>query len=165
MQTFTQKYTIIQLFEDVPEGTQFSFHDWPLHATVVDTFSINWNVLTMVEHLEKALAPHPQAVTVAEDDEFFGPEKQTHVVLLQKSDSLAELHCDVLELLEKGGLKLNDPHFAREGFLPHSTVQKHARLNKGDHVTFDTLAIIDMFPGSDPYQRRVIKKIKIGTAV
>lgn len=162
-QKFTQKYTIIQLFEDVPEGTQFSASNWPLHSTIVDTFAIDWDVPTLVKDLERLLGLHKQASSVAMEDAFFGPEKQTHVVLLQKTDSLVKLHYDVIELLEGGGLKLNDPQFARNGFLPHSTVQKHARLNKGDKVNFNALALIDMFPDENPYERKVLKIIKVGT--
>jgi hypothetical protein len=161
---FSQKYTIIQLFEDIPEGMQFSSSAWPLHSTIVDTFAIDWDVPTMVKKLEELLSTHTQATSVVEGDQFFGPEQQTQVALLRKTDDLVKLHYDVVELLEEGGLKLNDPQFAREGFLPHSTVQKHGRLNKGDAVTFNALTIIDMFPDEDPYQRKVLKTIKISDA-
>lgn len=164
MQKFTQKYTIIQLLEDVPESTQFFWKDWPLHSTVVDVFAIDWDMPTMIKHLEELLASHAQATSLAEEGAFFGSEKQTEVVLLQKTDSLVKLHYDVVEMFEEGGLKLNNPQFAREGFLPHATVQKHARPNKGDEVAFNALTIIDMFPDEDPYQRKVIKTIKIGDA-
>lgn len=163
MQQFTQKYTIIQLFEAMPEGTQFSMDSWPLHATIVDVFAIDWDVPTVIQNLQELLATHSQATSLAQDDAFFGPEKQTQVTLLQKTTSLVKLHYDVMERLEKGGLKLNSPQFAHGGFLPHVTVQKHARLNKGDQVTFDALTLIDMFPDDDPYQRRVLKTIKIGS--
>lgn len=161
---FTQKYTIIQLFEGMLEGAQFSSSDWPLHTTIADTFAIDWDVPTMIKRLEELLATHAQATSVAEDDHFFGPEKQTQVVLLQKTDSLVKLHYDVIALLQQGGWKPNDPQFSKEGFLPHATVQKHARLNKGDEVAFNALTIIDMFPNKDAYQRKVIKTIKIGSA-
>lgn len=162
MQKFTQKYTIIQLFEDVPEGTPFSASSWPLHATVADTFAIDWDISTMTEKLIGLLSSHTPAISVVEDDRFFGDQGQVQVALLRKTDDLAQLHHDVIGLLEQGGWKPNDPQFAKEGFLPHSTVQKHARLNKGDKVTFKALTIIDMFPGGDPYQRKVIKTITIG---
>ena len=162
MPKFAQKYTVIQLLEDVPEGTRFSSSSWPLHLTVVDTFAIGWDLPAMIKKLEALLTMHEQATSVAVKDEFFGPEKQTHVVLLDRTKSLAKLHYDVLALLERGGLKLNDPQFSHEGFLPHATVQKHARLNKGDVVTLSALTLIDMFPDKDPYQRKVLKTIKIG---
>lgn len=162
MQKFTQKYTIIQLFEDTPEGVQFSASSWPLHATIADTFAVDWNVTTMAEKLTELLSLHAPATSVIEDDRFFGDEGQVQVALLRKTDDLVKLHHDIIELLEQGGWKPNDPQFAKEGFLPHSTVQKHARLNKGEEVVFNALTIIDMFPGGDPYQRKVIKTITIG---
>lgn len=161
MQAFTQKYTIIQLFEEAPEGAQFASTDWPLHATIVDTFAIDWDMPIMIRKLKRLLDAYPQATSVAEEDTFFGPEKQTQVVLLKKTDSLVKLHYDVIALLEGGDLRLNDPQFARDGFLPHATVRQHARLHKGDHVTFSALTLIDMFPDKDPYQRKVLRTIKL----
>ena len=161
MQSFTQKYTIIQLFEDISEGTQFSSDNWPLHSTLVDTFAIGWNVPIMIRNLEKLLTNMSTATSIVEGDTFFGPNQTTQVALLRKSDSLLKLHNDVVTILQKGDLKLNDPQFAGTGFVPHSTVQKHARLHEGDQVMFDTLTIIDMFPDDNPYQRKVLKTIRI----
>ena len=164
MQQFTQKYTIIQLFKDIPEGTRFSASNWPLHVTIADTFAIDWDVPTMVEKLTQLLSSRTSATSVVENDRFFGDQRQVRVALLKKTDDLVKLHQDVIKVLERGGWKPNDPQFAKEGFLPHSTVQKHTRLNKGDEVIFNALTIIDMFPGENPYQRRVIKTIKISDA-
>ena len=164
MQQFTQKYTIIQLFKDIPEGTQFSASNWPLHVTIADTFAIDWDVPTMVEKLTQLLSSRTSATSVVENDRFFGDQRPVRVALLKKTDDLVKLHQDVIKVLERGGWKPNDPQFAKEGFLPHSTVQKHTRLNKGDEVIFNALTIIDMFPGENPYQRRVIKTIKISDA-
>lgn len=164
MSESTQKYTIIQLFEDAPEGTQFSASSWPLHATIADTFAIDWDVSTMIEKLTELLSTHATAASVVEEDRFFGDQGQVQVALLKKTDDVVKLHHDVIECLTQGGWEPNDPQFAKEGFLPYSTVQKHARLNKGDEVTFNALTIIDMFPVGDPYQRKVIKTIRIGAS-
>lgn len=162
MTPFTQKYAVIQLFEDTPVGAEFPSSNWPLHSTIADTFAIDWDATTMAEKLTELLKSHPQATSVAEDDRFFGGNGEVQVVMLQKTDSLVKLHYDVVELLEQGGWKPNDPQFAKEGFLPHSTVQAHNRLNKSDKVVFDALSIIDFFPNEDPYQRKVLATIKIG---
>lgn len=164
MTQFTQKYTIIQLFEGLPEGTQFFWKDWPLHSTVVDVFAIDWGLSTMIEKLTQLLSTHTPATSVVEEDRFFGDQGRVQVALLRKTDDLVKLHYDVIEYLTQGGWKPNDPQFAKEGFLPHATVQNHTRLNKGDEVTFNALTIIDMFPGGDPYQRKVIKTIKLSSS-
>lgn len=162
MSQFTQKYAIIQFFEDTPVGSQFFWKDWPLHATVADVFAIEWNVPTMTAELTETLKKHEQATSVIEDDRFFGDQGQVQVALLRKTDSLVKLHHDVIAVLGEGGWRPNDPQFAKEGFLPHSTVQKHGRLNKGDEVKFNALSIIDFFPDKDPYGRKVLATIKIG---
>ncbi len=162
MQLFTQKYAIIQLFEDMPIGTQFSASNWPLHSTIADTFAINWDDAIMVEKLAELLKDHSQATSEVEDDRFFGDNGQVQVALIKKTDDLVKLHYDVIALLERGGWKPNDPQFAKEGFLPHSTIQPYGRLNKGDEVTFNALSIIDMFPNEDPYQRKLLATIKVG---
>lgn len=160
-QKFTQKYTIVQFFDPIDEGYEYSSDSWPLHSTIVDTFAIDWSVDEMVAKLRELLGSHVPAESVAEDDRFFGENGQVQVILLNRSESLVTLHFDVLAVLEGGGLALNDPQFARDGFLPHATVQKHARLNKGDEVKFTALSIVDMFPGEDAYKRKVLKTIKI----
>lgn len=163
MEKFTQKYAIIQLFEDRQEGYLFSSDDWPLHSTIVDTFAIDWDVPAMTKNLTKMLGNHGLIDSVAINEEYLGTEKQTKVVLLKKSKSLVKLHHDVVKMLQLGNLKLNDPQFAYKGFLPHSTIQNNRRLNKGDKVVFDALSIVDMFPDNDPNQRKILKTIKISS--
>ena len=162
MGQFTQKYAIVQFFEDIEEGYVYSSNNWPLHSTVVDTFAIKWSIDEMVVKLTEALKHHTTVNSEAGDDRFFGENGQVQVVLLGRTESLIKLHLDVLTILEDGGLALNDPQFARDGFLPHATIQKHARLDKGNEVKFTALSIIDMFPNEDPYMRKVLKTIKIG---
>lgn len=74
MQQFTQKYTIVQLLEDVPEGVQFSADKWTLHVTIADTFAVDWDVATMVDRLSQLVHAHPAASSVVEDDKFFGSQ-------------------------------------------------------------------------------------------
>jgi len=163
-QIFTQKYTIIQLFEDVVDGYEFSSDAWPLHSTLVDTFAINWSVDEMVAHLNEVLSTHATASSTVTGSDAFGAQKQVQVSLLERTNSLISLHTVVIEVLEKGGLKLNDPQYAKEGFLPHATVQKHAKLNIGDKVNFNAISIVDMFPNESPYGRKILKTLKIGNA-
>lgn len=161
-QKFTQKYTIVQFFDDVDEGYEYPSDNWPLHSTIVDTFAIKRSVEEVVATLVDVLRDHATADSEVGDDRVFGENGSVQVVLLDRAEGLVRLHLDVLAALEEGGLVLNDPQFARDGFLPHATIQKHARLNKGDKVRFRALSVVDMFPDEDPYRRRVIKTVEIG---
>jgi hypothetical protein len=159
---FSQKYTIVQFFGDVEDGYEYSSDNWPLHSTIIDTFAINWSVDEVAVRLTEAMRGCVPACSEAGDDTYFGEEGKVQVVLLDRTDSLMKLHLDVLNSLQQGGLVLNDPQFAYDRFLPHATVQKNARLTKGDKVQFTDLSIVDMFPGSDPYTRRILRTIRVG---
>lgn len=159
MQEFGQKYVIVQLLEEVPEGTEFAMSEWPLHVTVVGVFATDWSIPDMAERLMTLLIGRRSFATYAKDEAYFGPNQDIRVTLVEKTEELAKLHGDVCALLERGGLRLNDPQFAREGFRPHATVQEHAALQSGETVVFDALTIIDMFPNGDPHRRKVLKTI------
>lgn len=161
MNRFSQKYAIVHFFDSVNEGYEYSSDNWPLHTTIVDTFAIGWSVDEMVARLVELLMNYVWADSEVEGDGYFGENGQVRVVLLDRSDSLVALHRDVVRVLENGGLVLNDPQFAGDDFLPHATVQKNSRLHKGDKVRFTALSVVDMFPGGDPYRRKVLKTIKI----
>lgn len=160
---FSQKYTIIQLFEDTPEGTQFTASSWPLHATIVDTFAIDWDVATMTQQLQALLQNVQPFESHALRQVSLGPNRETPVILLEKTDELVRLHYAITDMLSGGSLKLNEPGFAHDGFLPHATIQKHATLHPGDTVLFSALSIIDMFPDGDPYARKVLKTMFFGS--
>lgn len=161
MQKFIQKYTIVQLLEGMEVGAQFPSTNWPLHVTIADTFAVEWNKDGLSERLAGLLAGRKPMTAVAADDELFGPEKQTRVTILDMSQELIALHCDLVALLGDAGAVFNDPQFTEDGFRAHATVQPHARLNKGDTVHFTELSIVDMFPGSDPYQRKILRVMKL----
>jgi|GEM_PF-343998 len=160
MTKFTQKYAIIQLFEPITEGAEWDWQAWPLHSTIADVFAVDWDETTLLIELAELPNICTPATSTVVGETYFGPDKQTHVMLLDKTPDLTKLHLDVVGLLKKGGWKPNNPEFAEDGFLPHSTVQSHARLNIGDTVTFDALALIDMFPGGDPHRRKLLKTHK-----
>jgi len=161
MPKFTQKFTIIALLEDVEEGYEFPSNAWPLHITIADTFAVKCSTEELIAELTKKPDELKPATAVASSDEYFGPEQQTHVVILDMSKELIALHYDVINMLKEGGLTLNDPQYSESGFRAHSTVQPHARVNIGDSLKITNLALVDMFPGEDPYQRKILKIVQL----
>ena len=161
MKKFTQKYTIITLLEDINEGNEYPSNKWPLHITIADTFAIKSDVNELVEklvELSKTLLP---VSSLALHDENFGPEQQTQVTILDMNKGLIGLHYKVIDMLKNAEIKFNNPQYVESGFRAHVTVQPHARINKDDTVTLNNLALVDMFPNGDPYQRKIIKTIKL----
>lgn len=161
MQKFTQKYTVIALLEDVEEGYEYPSNKWPLHITIADTFAIDWDIKELIIELTKLSKTLKPVGCVASHDEYFGPEQKTQVTILDMSKELVALHYEVVDLLKKAGVKFNDPQYTESGFRAHSTVQPHARINIGETVIIKNLALVDMFPNKDPYQRKILKVVKL----
>ncbi len=160
MQKFTQKYTIIALLEEKPEGYEYPSNNWPLHVTIADTFSIEWDIAKFKDELAELAKQLKPANAVGSHTEYFGPEKQIQVTILEMSKELVDIHYAVVKLLKEAGVKFNDPQYTEAGFKAHATVQPHAQINIGNKITLNSLAIIDMFPNEDPYQRKILKLLK-----
>lgn len=161
MPKFTQKYTIICLLEDVEEGYEYASSEWPLHTTLADTFSIEKDIEELKLVLEIIAAENETIEIEATHNEFFGPDQKIKVTVYEKNTKIAKLHNDIVDKLNNVGAVFNDPQYTKDGFKPHSTAQKHAEVKVGDKVSVNNLAIIDMFPNSDPYQRKVLKKVSL----
>ena len=160
MQKFTQKYTIISLLEDKEEGDEYTSNSWPLHVTIADTFSIEMDFSKFIEELSRLAKTFKSAEAVGSYTEHFGIEKQVEVTILDMSKELITLHYEVVKFLKTAGVKFNDPQYTESGFKAHATVQPHAKISIGDKVIINNLALIDMFPNDDAYQRKVLKLIK-----
>ncbi len=150
---YSQKYTILAFLQPKIVGDEFQMTEWPLHVTLADVFAIN-----MTEDLKAALRTlltNELAVsTKASRDTTLG---ETSVVLLEKNKALLSLHTRIIDLLQSHGAIFNSPEFTRDGFLPHCTIQKSARLREGDVVTISTISLIDMFPDRDWTKRKVLQ--------
>lgn len=127
--------------------------DWPLHITLADVFAIDRTGTNIEAKLAAATAELLPVSATAEKEAVLGTAR---VVLFDKNGDLLELHRHLVDLLEVNGASFNTPEFTRDGYLPHCTIQTAGRLHSGDKVTINTIALIDMFPGSNWQRRKVI---------
>jgi 2'-5' RNA ligase len=161
MQKFTQKWTILVLLEQMDEGTEFFWKDWPQHITLVDIFAVDWNNTKLLEKLESLLANQKTFnVVVGEDTSFGSLKAPIPVTLFGESTELQSLHNNIIKLLKSAGAIFNNPEYINDGFIAHSTIQKDKRLYKGGVVKVRELTIVDMFPHSDGFRRRIFKTVK-----
>lgn len=159
-----QKYVLVSLLEKLDEGTEFPATNWPLHVTLASNFIVDWESTNLFEKLSALLANRQSFEITVGDDEYFGPQKQVHVTLLNMNSEIRSLHNDVIALLKECGATFDEPQYLEEGFRAHATVQLQARLHKGDAVNIEELTIIDMFPHNDINKRKILRTIKIGQA-
>lgn len=150
---YSQKYTLVHFTPPVQPGTSFHMSDWPVHVTLADVFAVDRRGVALDQKVADLLVDTQPVETTAHKDDVLGT---TPVVLLDKTTSLVMLHMAIVTLLERNGATFNTPEFTKDGFLPHSTIQKSGRLHIGDTVTIDSVSLVDMFPGGDWKQRHVL---------
>lgn len=160
MPKFTQKYVLAHTFKDLPDGYEYSMADWPLHVTLADVFSIEGGYMDLIRELrERFTGTRPIKAKVI-GDEWFGHDKDVHVRLIDKTVALRELHEKILDALSIHSAVFNHPEYTKEGFRPHSTLQKSEQLESDDYVDIDSITLIDMYPDGNPYRRRVLGTIR-----
>ncbi len=155
MQKLTQKWSLISLLEPVAEGYEFFWKDYPLHVTLASVFAVEWDDTDLLKKLTVLLANKKAVTTRAVQEGYWGDKGQYHVMLLEKTPAITNLHQEVHKLLLQSGAKFNQPEFEGEGYVPHSTIQKHARLYLGETIQINSLTLLDMFPNQDGYQRKI----------
>lgn len=160
MNEFTQKYVIAQFITPVSIGDEFASSQWPLHVTIAGVFMIDWDQNTVRVELRELLnSQNKFSVTVGENA-LFGTNEDIRVKLLKENDQLKQLHLYVVKFLNDHGAIFNNPEYQNDGFRPHITLQNDAQLHGVDRVLFNELAIVDMFPGQNPYQRKILQKLQ-----
>lgn len=154
---YSQKYTLVGFLEPVEVGFAFDMSNWPVHITLADVFAIN-----LTESFEKSLADlsseQSSLILDVGEDAVLGA---AGVNLLNTSDELQHFHNTIVDLLEVYGATFNTPQFTRYGFLPHISVQKTKRTNEGDRIKINFASLVDMFPGGDWQQRKVLKNFSL----
>lgn len=156
--TYSQKYSLVHFIKPIEPGTEFHMSEWPLHTTLADVFAIDRQGSKIDDYLELKLSKIQPVKTIAAEDSTLGT---TRVVLLEKTQELLQLHADVVSLLQQYGAVFNTPEFNNEGFIPHSTIQQSERLHSGDEIVIHTLSLVDMFPGKDWQQRKVLETFSL----
>lgn len=159
MQKFSQKYTIICLLEEIMEGHEFSSTNWPLHITLADTFSISKSSKDLIRLIVKLAKKFSPINIESTNNEFFGPNQDIKVTVYENNEYITKLHFEILDALQYLGVVFNDPQYTREGYKPHSTVQKHNEIKVGTKELISNLAIVDMFHNKDSNQRKILKKV------
>lgn len=160
MEKFTQKWAIVALLEQVAEGTEFYYTDFPLHITLAGVFKIDYDGMRLKNELPRVLSDQkPLLITVGEKD-IFGPDKDVAVMRIMKTPELMSLYDKIYSWLNQSGAVHNEPQYEGTDYLPHSTMQKAARLIPGETRQIQSVSIVDLFPNGDGLRRKVFKTIE-----
>ena len=150
---YSQKYSLVQFFQQIDEGESFSMYEWHLHTTLADVFAVNRTDALMAD-LQEFADSQPYAASYIEGETVLG---ETPVWLIHPTQELRDIHLAVVDILEKHGAIFNTPAFTRDGYIPHITKQVDGIMNDGDKVIVNTFSLVDMFPEGDWQVRKVIR--------
>lgn len=161
METFTQKWAIISLLEDVEEGAEFYYTDFPLHVTLAGVFAVDKDGKQLANELANLLdRQHPIEIE-AEEKAMFGPNKDIAVMKVKKNPELMSLYRLIYQWLEHAGARYNSPEYQGKGYLPHSTFQKTGSLSKGERRILTSVCLVDLYPHNDGYKRKIYKTVDL----
>lgn len=132
----------------------FPAGDWPLHVTVVPPFETELEADAVAALLPRV----PPIPVVGAARERFGAHRTVPVTVLRDSAPLAALHTAAIDALEAAGARIRDAHHLRDGYRPHATDQRTARLHPGEHALLTELSLVARAPGG---LRRVAARIPL----
>lgn len=158
-----QKYVIVQFLEDVPVGVEFNMSDWPLHVTLVANFAVDLPQDKVIEHFEHTVSLQHTCVSMTTEYDYFGPEKQVHVAVLEPTKLLMDMHLNLVEYLKTLDAVFDEPKYLESGYRAHATIQKTQKLQLGVKVVINELSLVDMFPDQNIKKRKVLIKMKLIT--
>jgi hypothetical protein len=148
----------VAFVEPVADGLVFPRSEWPLHITLV-RFDVGTDVLT--DRMAALAAPLAAAalgagLTVGEDAGF-GRNGSVPVNLIQPQPDLQALHEQLVNAVDSVGGKVLTPAHTMSGYRPHVSHHGDKRLNPGDTLVLDRIALVDMAPDGDRTVRRVLR--------
>lgn len=129
-----------------------------MHVTIASVFAVDWSD-ELKNELRNIVENHAPITLAAIKEGYWGSTKKFHCSIMDKSSDITSFHNKVFDLLLNHGAKFNEIQYHGEGFIPHSTYQKNARVAVGEKAKLKSLSIIDMFPNGDHLERLVTDTI------
>jgi hypothetical protein len=157
----------VAFVEPVADGSVFRRTDWPLHITLV-RFDVDSTDGADPTERVTALADAPARTALGAnlkvgEDAGFGRNGSVPVSLIQPQPDLQALHEQLVAAVGSLGGKVLTPAHTLTGYRPHVSHHGDKRLNPGDAVVLDRIALVDMAPDGDRTVRRVLRLWNHGT--
>jgi hypothetical protein len=112
---------------------------------------------TLASLMEGAVADALGSGLIVGRDDGFGRGGSIPVNLIEPSEKLTGLHTALVRIVQDLPGRISTPAYTLEGFRPHVSHHGGKRLNPGDAVALDRVALVDMAPDGGHATRRVLK--------
>ena len=153
------KYGFATILENYPVGYEYRGDNIPVHLTHVDSFQTDLNLQELTLKLQIALAGQKPFTVKALRDEFYGPDKDIPVTVLELTPALQALHLKIMDMLQSEGAFLKNPQFHWEGFMPHVSVYGNRRIKVGEDVLIRDISIAAKLSEEENAKRRILATI------
>jgi hypothetical protein len=118
---------------------------WPMHATVLQSFVVDSRVEEVVALVRGRAEGTGPVTATGGHQEGFGPTRDVPVTLLVDAHQLVALHLALLDGVGTlPGFMPDVSEWAGDGYRPHVTAGAWGALRRGDPVTFDRIAVVDL---------------------
>ncbi len=131
-------YVVVAMLGASP--SRFERIRWPLHVTVVSNFTLQADETT-VHRIIRQVAGRLRPFTVTGvESAMFGPAGDVPVRRVDSAEIVAAHRTLVAEL--SGLISLIEPRYAGDGYLPHATDQRGARLGEAETRSVTSISLL-----------------------
>lgn len=136
------RINLVAFLEDQPLGAEFEPGEQPLHVTLLPWAETDTDLGELEAAIESALAQFGPLDAEGGDDELFGDDEDIDVTLVEDDGTLAALHRELLVALRPLGVRVLQPRHVGVAYRPHVTVQGDERIERGERITLDAVALL-----------------------
>lgn len=143
-------------------GESFLVHEWPLHITVLAPFATEAEPSVVARAIARATEGLPAITAAVGADELFGRRHNIPVTLVDDNEPLTELRRLLIANVRPLASAPDEPAFTGTDFRPHVTIKQDRRVDAGDVLVLDQVALVDMAARSLPGGRTVLATFPLG---
>jgi 2'-5' RNA ligase len=137
------KYVIAYFFKPLEDLTEYQSTKSPLHITLLPIFGLPKKELNKLFNKLNSVANHSASFYVfGEGTALFGPCNDIPVIKVARSLEILNLHLKLLESIDLLNPIYDFPHFMRENFNPHSTIESNSQIKIGKKIIIDSFTLL-----------------------
>ena len=155
------RYGIATLFEDYPDGHEFTEANTPLHLTHVDVLNIDLEPDKFISRLTNHLRQELQFSIVPIKDTNYGPNKDIPVTEIELNPSILGFHKRLMDFLVSGGATFDNPQFLNESYSPHISIYGTRRVKISVPIKVKSVSIGNKRTDIDNPPNRIIATIPL----
>jgi hypothetical protein len=155
------RYGIATLFENYPNGYEFTEANTPLHLTHIDVLEIKVSPQEFILKLQQHLLNQARFTVMPIADILLGPNKDIPVTIVELNSKLRAFHEELISFLESEGAIFVNPHFLKDGYSPHISIYGSRRVKIGQPINITSVSVGNKRGGIENPPNRIIATLPL----